>query len=157
MPDATQVYADVYEGYWNMSASITFTGVTTGMQVPGSAVVAAGVPQQDVIIDGVTVRYTRGGGGVEVRPAIYPTTATGHFLLPFTTAVTIGAYSYSPLGIAARLSSHDVFRAAATTANLDACYLSAWGRSLVKDAPAPLPVAVKSVRLWPKRMHEGPI
>ena len=153
MPDATQVYAEEYEGYWNMSSSITFAGVTTGMTVTGNAVVAAGITQQDVIIDGISIRYTHApAGGVEVRPAV-----GWHFLLPFTTATMIGAYSYSPLGIPMRFGTANAFAARATTANLDACYLSAWGRSLVKDAPAPLPVAVKSVRFWPKRLHEGPI
>ena len=157
MPDADQVYTFVYQGYWSMTAQATFGGVTTGMTVPASAIIAAGLTEQDIIIDGITVRYVHPpAGGVEMRPVIY-TPSGQHYLYPVTTATMLGAWSYAPLGMSTRLGAGDAFMLGATTANLDTCVLSAWGRLFPKDAPEPMPVDVKSVRLWPKRLREGPI
>ena len=149
MPDATQVYAFAYEGHWAMSASVTFAGVTTGMSVTGTQMLAAGLPIADVIVDGISVRYTKAGGGAVVSPIVYTGPEAGHFLNPFTTAVTNGPQSYAPLGVVARLSDHDAFKVTVTTANLESVMLSAWGRLLVKD-DSPKPVDVRSVQLWPK-------
>ena len=149
MPDATQVYAFAYEGHWAMSASVTFAGVTTGMSVTGTQMLAAGLPIADVIIDGITVRYSRSGGGAVVSPVVNTGPEAGHFLEPFTTTLPQGPKHYAPLGVVARLSDHNAFMILATTANLESVMLSAWGRLLVKD-DSPKPVDVRSVQLWPK-------
>ena len=158
MPAATQVSAFEYEGFWAAEAYYAAAGVTTGMTVSGQALIEAGVVTQDVIIDGITVRFTRvPAGGAFVSPIIYTGPIGAHFMTPFTTATLIGAQHYAPLGIVARFSDTTAFWVLATTQAADAIALSVWGRFLRKDEPTPMPVDVKSVRFWPKRVPEGPI
>ncbi len=156
MPDASQLYCDAFGDFWAMSASYTFAGVTTGMTVPGELLeeemIKVGVNTKDLIVDGITVRYFKAGGGAVVSPIIYSGTA-GHMLTPFTTTLTLGPQSYAPLGMLIRISTHDVFSILATTANLESAYMSAWGRvapvRIVGEVKPPEDVIVKEIDVWP--------
>ena len=157
MPDATQLYCDAFGDYWAMSASVTFAGATSGMAVPGvlleQKLIEIGVTSKDLIVDGISVRYTKAGGGAVVSPIVYTGPEAGHFLNPFTTAVINGPQSYAPLGMLVRLSTHNVFMIGATTANLESVMMSAWGRvapvRFAGEIKEPEDVVVKRIEVWP--------
>ena len=126
---ASSVHEYVQGEHWSFIATFTFAGVTTGMVVEGQQLTDIKQRGVELIVDGVTTRWFRAGGGVVVSPYLYAGNGVTFRLTPFTTVLDLDSRHYAPLGFAAKIRDvGDFAMLYAITANLDIAELSMWGR-----------------------------
>ena len=120
----------VIGGYWALDAIITFGGADTGgMYLPSSMFPEIMRRGTSLLIDGLTVKFTRIGGGVIITPIIY-SRGGQHFLTKWTMpAVNTDSNHWTPLGIPINTDDIENFiKISLTPAAIDALSVSVWGR-----------------------------
>lgn len=156
---AAELLETVRLDHWALNVQHTFGGADTNLTLPCSILRTIPSVHRDIMIDGMSVRHVRagGGGGVQVIPYIYAAllgTGTQHYLTEFTTGGDTGTHIYPDLNIATAIyPDRNLAAMMATYANLDVASFSLWGRFLPSEVSAPTPVAVQSFRLWPKPVN----
>jgi len=140
-------------GHWALMSGMTAAGVDTGFQLLGALGEISGV-SQDLLIDGLSVRFIRvGGAGAILQPFLVSKTPTSvqHSLTRWVTAAIDDQFIWDTHSMPVSTTANDIMlNILVPTVLADVIRVSMWGRfqPSLELQQLPQPVELKKISLW---------